>query len=136
MDERRKIMNEQIANALGIRFIKKGGRGGRSESKFDVSITKNKKQYRFSFSERAAKKLGEYVKIAPANNRIYFAPSLEKDEYAYKLTTPNKGGCLRKAVQISFGMMPNIDELIGDYELKYFNDLDAYYISKNREVKA
>lgn len=128
-------MNEKIANALGIRFIKKGGRGGRSANKLDVSITKNKKQYRFSFNERAAKKLGEYVKIAPANNRIYFVPSLEKDEYAYKLSTPNKGS-ERKAVQISFCRMPNIDELIGDYELKYFNDLDAYYISKNREVKA
>ena len=123
-------MNENLAKALGINFIKKGHCGARHLNKCDVSVTKCKDCYRFSFSESSAKKIGDYVKIAPTNNRIYFVPAPQKDEYAYKMTAFIKQKCSRRAVQISFGRMPNIDNMIGDYELKYFSDRDAYYITK------
>ena len=124
-------MNENLAKALGINFIKKGYSGGRPVNNSDVSVTKCKGYYRFSFNESSAKKIGEYVKIAPTNNRIYFVPAPQKDEYAYKLASFEKQGCSRNAMQISFGRMPNIDNMIGDYDLKYFSDLDAYYITKS-----
>lgn len=54
-------MNEQLAKVLGIKFVKKGRCGDR-QSNIDVRISKCESQYRFSFGENAAKKLGEYVK--------------------------------------------------------------------------
>lgn len=120
-------MNEQLATAIGLKFVKKKKPGGGCK-KADVCVYKEKTKYRFSFAKTKAAKLGDFAKIARANNRIYFVPSKTEDAYSYKFDK-NKNQGTRQGLNVTFSAIGNIDEFVGDHDLKYFADLDAYYIT-------
>ena len=76
-------MNEQLAMALGIKFVKKGKSGGKDTA---VNVTKGKRCYRIAFNAANSKKLGGYVRVGLANKRIYIVPALENEQGAYKMS--------------------------------------------------
>ena len=121
-------MNEQLATALGIKFVKKGKSGGRDTA---VNVTKGKRCYRIAFNAANSKKLGGYVRVGLANKRIYIVPALENEQGAYKMSVAGGNGKTdMRSIQIGFSAIDNIDAFVGVHELKYFADLDAYFISQ------
>lgn len=120
-------MNKQLADALNIKFInKKGYKHGARLEDIDVCVNSDKGKYTLTFNNATSKKLGEYVAVAVVSSRIYIVPNKDS-KIAYKLS---KNGS-RKRVQIGKSIIGNIDRFIGDHELRYWDDLDAYYIVDN-----
>ena len=122
-------MNEQLAQALGVEFIKKKSRAASSA---DLRVTKTTgNRYSFSFSKKFANKMGGYVRLAKAKDRIYIVPGC-KNEYGFQLAGSNSA---RKYVLVSAGTIGFIDKFIGEHTLLYQDDLDAYYIRAKEAEK-
>lgn len=122
-------MNEQLAQALGIEFIRKKSR---ATSGADLRITKSTgNRYSFSFSKKFANKMGGYVRLAKAKDRIYIVPGC-KNEYGFKLSGTNS---VRKYVLVSAATIGFIDKFLGEHTLLYQDDLDAYYIRAKEAEK-
>ena len=125
-------MNEQLAQTLGIKFIRKGSHN-LGNTACDLRISKStQNRYALSFSKKTANKLGDYIRIAVAKNRIWIAPGCA-DAYGYKLA---KNTATRRYVMISAASIGFIDKFIGEHELKYSEELDVYYITESKEVTA
>ena len=122
-------MNEKLAQALGIEFIKKMNK---ASSNTDLKVTKSTgNRYSLSFSWKCADKLGGYVRLARAKDRIYIVPGC-KNEYGFKLSGSNGK---RKYVLVSASSIGFIDKFIGEHTLLYQSDLDAYYIKARGDDK-
>ena len=123
-------MNDQLAKTLGINFVQRGSRGGYSKS--DVRISKtggtSKTKYLFSLSEGTSKKMGEFVRIAPTEHRLYITPGCN-DEYGFKLSAHGKNSH-RRYTALTANAVGFIDGFLGEHALKYDSELDVYYVVK------
>ncbi len=118
-------MNEQLAQALGIKFAR-NRKGMSSSARYDLRISKSKDgRYTLSFSIKCAKKLGDYVRVAATDKRLYIVSGC-KDEYGFKMA--GKEG-YRRYVYLTPSTIGFIDKFVGDHELQYYEDLDAYYVT-------
>ena len=118
-------MNDQLARTLGIEFI----RNGKSAYNGDLVIrkSKDKKMYIFSFSDKYTEKLGGYVRLAVAKNRLYIAPGC-KDGYSFRIVSKSNGR--RGYVNIMASTIGFIDKFLGQHKIEFYEDLDAYYIKE------
>lgn len=116
-------MNDQLAKTLGIEFVEK-----RERSVADVTISKRpaQKDYNFSLSPRAAKKMGGYVRVGKSKTRIYIVPGCN-DKHGFKLTGGRNSK--RRYVAIRQEAIGLIDNFTGNHALKFDADLDAYYVT-------
>lgn len=121
-------MNEQLAKALGINFIEKRTR---VSSSCDVKITRSDSKfyngYLFSFSDKFAKKLGDRVRVAVTDKRIYFVSGCD-DEYGYKLMRQKSKSNTRAYIRLPVSSVGFIDKFLGSHSVAYYEDLDAYYV--------
>ena len=124
-------MNEKLAKTLGIKFIKKQSHGGK-RGNCDVAVVKQKgNRYTISFSDAVANKLGSHVRYARGNNRLWIASGVA-DEYGYKIIKQDHS---RGYTGVAISSIGFIDDFIGDHELKYSADMDAYYILSNKSAE-
>lgn len=124
-------MNEKLARTLGIKFVRKQSHGGKRNG-CDVIIRKLKgNRYNISFSDSVANKLGTHVRLAVGNRRIWIVSGCA-DEYGYKISKKNG---TRGYVLVSVSAIGYIDAFLGDHELLYSSDMDAYYITEKGEYK-
>lgn len=105
----------------------------------DVSINKvfwdskqKIKAYSFIFRNGVQNKLGEYIQIAVYKNRVMIRPVAEREGMKLQLKanskTPNCYSKLRCDENTK-----ELDNFIGDYELKYDPFYEIYYIEKEEE---
>lgn len=130
-------MNEQLFNAIGLKALEKR-RGGRGATKAEVYVSKYKSnRYSVSFRNDIVKKLGDFVIVAPSpkGDRLYFFPISDgNDTRAYAVRNHNDDKSGRGIVCVAESIAGNLDKLIGKHTLKYWADIEGYYISVNEDV--
>ena len=129
--------------ALNLEWVTPRGQKGKNH---DVTISKQKKGYGFTFRNDCVKKMSpngivERVEFAIVNeDTIIFCPS----KHGYALSIPrhkDEDGNIKGTSNPSFTYAKSntgsdqkivdvLENLVGDYELKYERHFKLYYISK------
>ena len=121
-------MNKTLLDAMGIKINMNEFQ--RTTRNADIAIYRMHADDRLniSFAQNIAKKLGKYVLISkPWKDRLYFF-SCSENEYGKRTLSMPKGSNARATMQLS-DVDHEYDCMIGNYDLRYSKDLDAYYIN-------
>lgn len=93
-----------------------------------------KKVYRYGITVRneAIKALGDYVDVSVYKNRVFFKPCAEGE--GYKTSVSSKSGCPNRYFSIGrTAYTYELEDFIGDYELKYDRFYELYYVEKDED---
>lgn len=98
----------------------------RRGSKNDVSVSKNKHGWSFSFRNGVAKKIGDRIMFAIKGDYMFF----KTDKAGWALTQNKATTAETSYMKVKDSCVPNLDDFIGDYDLKYMEPIGMYYIQK------
>ena len=126
------MAKENIDNFFNLDFKGKGHNSWKSNGAvYDVSISKIKQGFSLTFRNKCWEKLLPGVMIAVQNNRVFFKS--DKSGWALSIGSHKDSQPAAKTtryVKINNDVFDNFNEFIRDYDLKYFEPLNLYYIEK------
>lgn len=126
------MAKENIDSFFNLDFKGKGKSSWKSKGGvYDVSISKIKQGFSLTFRNNCGDKLLPGVMLAVQNNRVFFKS--DKAGWALSIGSRKESQPAAKTtryVKIKADVFQGFEAFIGDYDLKYFEPLNLYYIEK------
>lgn len=120
-------MGTYFSDFLDLDFVGKSKSTTRS-SDSDVIITKVKSGYSITFRNKVWEKIGERIMIAVKGNYMFF----KGDDEGWKISIKKDANPGNISV-VHSNAPAGIENLVGEYKLKFMEPINMYYIHKEEE---